>query len=91
MFSSTDNAQQAKPMPTCRTGGVRPAMRPDRNAPVVMPPMVGMNNHANPPSPSRRCCITNTGAEAMYRKTPPKLTLPASDSRRKRGFRPMRR
>ncbi len=77
-------------MATWRVGVVCPAMRPDRNEPVVMPPMVGMNNQAKPPSPRCRCCITNTGADEMYRKMPPKPMLPASARRRKRGLKPMR-
>ena len=65
---------------------MRPAARPDRYEPVTMPPMVGMNSQAKSPSPRRRCCITNTGAEAMYRNMPAKLNEPAAASRWKRGL-----
>ncbi|MNV67607.1 hypothetical protein D3C71_1604130 [compost metagenome] len=57
---------------------------------MVMPPMVGMNNQAKPPSPSFRCCITNTGAEAMYRKMPEKLNAPAAARRSRRALEPIR-
>ena len=51
-----------------------------------MPPMVGMNSHAKSRSPRCRCCITNTGAEAMYKNNAPKLNVPAAANRWKRGL-----
>ena len=86
---SAATPQQAKPMPTWRTPLMRPAARPETNAPRVMPPMVGMNSQPNWRSFNCSSSITKSGAEAMYRNNPAKVSELAAANRWKRGLRKM--
>ncbi len=59
-----------KPWRIWRLRSMRPASRPDSQAPPMMPPMVRQKNHANCVGPSRRCSPSNTGADSTYRNMP---------------------
>ena len=61
-------------------------MRPETNAPSIMPPIIGTKNQAKLRSFNPSRSSTNAGAEAMYRNSAPKLKVQAAASRWKRGL-----
>ena len=69
-------------MPTSRRPLMRPAARPLVHAPTIIPAIVGAKNQPKSCSPSPRMSITKAGADAMYRNSAPKFSVPAMASRR---------
>ena len=70
----------------CR-GVMRPASRPDTQAPAMMPPMVSVKNQKNCVGASCRCSPRKTGADSTYMNMPLNGMPLASTRARKRGLR----
>ena len=67
---------------------MRPARRPEKNAPPMMPAMVSAKNQKNSPGAECRCSPRKTGADSTYRNMPLNGMPLASASNRKRGLLP---